>query len=188
MLKVVCIGDSLTYGYGVRESQSWVNLFRSNLNELVLNKGVNGDTTDGMLNRFHRDVISQKPTHAFILGGSNDLIMGSKMESFSLNMSSMVSLCTKSNISPILGIQPYMEPRMANLFWSEYTDFIEVNKEIKKYRDWVISYTKLNEIGYIDFNSVIEEGLSKYTKDEIYIDGVHLTPKGHELMASIIKI
>ncbi|WP_199873029.1 hypothetical protein [Inediibacterium massiliense] len=40
----------------------------------------------------------------------------------------------------------------------------------------------------IDFCSEINECVTKENKYEFYIDGVHLTPRGHKIMANIEKI
>lgn len=186
-MKVVCIGDSLTKGYGVRETEVWVSLFKNKQNIEVINEGINGDSTDGMRYRFHRDVVEYKPTHAIIMGGSNDLIMGLPIDVVISNISSMVKDSLEYNIFPIIGIQPPIDPEMANKYWSATTNFYKVNKEIQIYRDWVIGYVD-EKIGCIDFHNGIVEYLNMSNKREVFIDGVHLTPKGHELMAKRIPI
>jgi len=50
-MKLVCLGDSLTYGYKIKPSEAWPSLIISQKcdNVEVLNKGILGDTTGGML-------------------------------------------------------------------------------------------------------------------------------------------
>lgn len=38
-MKLVCIGDSLTYGYGVSSKSCWTELLKKHLNMEVINKG-----------------------------------------------------------------------------------------------------------------------------------------------------
>lgn len=187
-LNLSCIGDSLTYGFGVRGNESWVSLLKNKLEAQILNVGINGDTTDGMLYRFERDLVRHKPSRVIIMGGTNDLIMGGNITSIIKNIDSLVKKSFNNNIIPIIGIQPKTDPYMANLYWSEYTDFKEVNEELRKYREWVLGYCNNMKIAYIDFYKEIEDNLNKYNKEDIFIDGVHFTPLGHEIMASIVEI
>lgn len=50
-MKLICIGDSLTFGYGVRPSQRWTRLCAQETGWEIVNKGISGDTTGGMLVR-----------------------------------------------------------------------------------------------------------------------------------------
>lgn len=64
--KIVCIGDSLTEGYGLDKNMAWPALLQNRLNITVVNSGISGDTTSGMLARFYPDVIQHRPTHVII--------------------------------------------------------------------------------------------------------------------------
>ena len=50
-MKLICLGDSLTFGYGVRVSQRWTHLCAQDTGWKIVNEGVSGDTTGGMLAR-----------------------------------------------------------------------------------------------------------------------------------------
>ena len=50
-MKLICIGDSLTFGYGVRPSQRWTRLCAQETGWEIVNEGISGDTTGGMLVR-----------------------------------------------------------------------------------------------------------------------------------------
>ena len=65
-LEIVCIGDSLTYGYKLKKSEVWTKLIENKYGIKVLNKGINGDSTGGMLSRFYRDVVGNKSSYVFI--------------------------------------------------------------------------------------------------------------------------
>ncbi|MDM0585184.1 SGNH/GDSL hydrolase family protein [Clostridium perfringens] len=51
-MNIICIGDSLTFGYGVGQENSWVSLLNDEKNKFI-NKGVNGDTSTGILSRIY---------------------------------------------------------------------------------------------------------------------------------------
>ena len=55
-MKIICIGDSLTEGYGVGRPENWVTLLNERSENDIINKGISGDTTGGMLARFQKDV------------------------------------------------------------------------------------------------------------------------------------
>ena len=77
-MEIICIGDSLTYGYGVRRTQRWTELATERSGWKLINHGVCGDTTGGMLVRMReilRDLHSGKDERCFLLmGGYNDLV------------------------------------------------------------------------------------------------------------------
>ena len=79
-IKIACIGDSITFGYEIEETQKWTTLLSEELNVEVVNCGINGDTTAGMLSRFDAILDLHKPTHVIITGGTNDLWFGLKDE------------------------------------------------------------------------------------------------------------
>ena len=79
-MKIVCLGDSLTYGFGVSRSNSWTNIVNKETRLEIVNKGINGDTTSGMLARFNEDVVKNSPDIVFIMGGTNDFIAGAGMK------------------------------------------------------------------------------------------------------------
>jgi acyl-CoA thioesterase I len=56
-MKIVCIGDSLTEGLGVDKQKSWPIILGELGKMVVINKGISGDTTSGMVSRFYQDVI-----------------------------------------------------------------------------------------------------------------------------------
>ena len=102
--KFVCIGDSITFGYEMEESQRWTNLLSKELDVQIINSGVNGDTTAGMLARFRVDVIEHEPTHIIIAGGTNDLWFGLKDDYIISNVFTMARHAKSYNILPIIGI------------------------------------------------------------------------------------
>ena len=47
-MRMICIGDSLTYGFGVPVESSWVEILNRESRAQVINKGISGDTSGGM--------------------------------------------------------------------------------------------------------------------------------------------
>ena len=92
-MKIVALGDSLTVGEtGFTVSadelavpypkclcflaEEYLRSRQSDVKVDVINKGVNGDLTSGMLERFSRDVVDEKADYVIILGGTNDIGWG----------------------------------------------------------------------------------------------------------------
>lgn len=73
---LVCLGDSIVYGYGVSSRYAWPYLASKTLGINILNKGENGDTADGMNVRFMEDVVWNHPKEVFVMAGANDILMG----------------------------------------------------------------------------------------------------------------
>ena len=71
-MKIYCLGDSLTTGYGVSGSDCWVRRVAAKTGFEMINAGLNGDVTLGMAARFYRDTESMHPDLMFLLGGGND--------------------------------------------------------------------------------------------------------------------
>ena len=71
-VKIVCLGDSLTYGFPYGPQASWVTYLSNAYGPGLCNAGVNGNTMEDMAARFDRDVLAKKPAMVVILGGTND--------------------------------------------------------------------------------------------------------------------
>lgn len=186
-MKFVCIGDSLTFGYGVSKKNSWIELTRSELNLDLINKGVNGDTTAGMLSRSYKDVIENSPDYVIIMGGCNDFMCDRSLDLVTSNLSELAEESLKHNIVPIIGIEPLLSALIARERWSRNLNYENINSTQSSYRNWIITFCNENNINYIDFQKCFELSLKNKFPEELYIDGVHPTPFGHKLMAKCVK-
>jgi acyl-CoA thioesterase-1 len=77
---LLCLGDSLTAGYGLDEHQAWPALLQARLDHerldwRVINAGVSGDTTAGARRRLDW-LLKTRPTAAFVCLGGNDGLRG----------------------------------------------------------------------------------------------------------------
>lgn len=71
-MKIICIGDSITYGQNVRACEAWPAILERLTGHDVRNAGVCGDTTRLGLERFPRDVQLHKPDAVVVQYGCND--------------------------------------------------------------------------------------------------------------------
>ena len=98
MIDFIFLGDSLTFGYGVKPKDNWVHKLSEYLKLNILNKGVNGNTTTDMLFRFYEDVVSNSPKSLFIMGGTNDLLSNRPVSKIIENMEVMIKEAFAKNI------------------------------------------------------------------------------------------
>lgn len=179
-MKVVCLGDSFTRGFGVSEEQCWVNLLNKKIEGEFVNKGVSGDTTGGMLARFYRDVVDEKPRYVLIGGGFNDFLAGVERSVCQGNLMSLVHQAYHNSIIPILIIEPCGNEEQFKLNWSSFVDIDEIQKTYLQYREWIKGFSRTFDLFYIDLYAVTNN--SRF-RENYYIDGIHITPEGHEIVA-----
>jgi lysophospholipase L1-like esterase len=74
MKTIVCHGDSLTQASDIDRNFIWPTLVQNRLQVNIINSGIGGDTTGGLLGRFYHDVVHQQADLVVILGGTNDLL------------------------------------------------------------------------------------------------------------------
>ncbi|OFI06990.1 esterase TesA precursor [Clostridium acetireducens DSM 10703] len=183
-MKIICIGDSLTYGFGVNSGECWVDLLRNKLNLEIINKGINGDTTFGILKRRFEDIYNYKPSYVILMGGSNDFFLGYSIKDVVNNISTLLNELKEKSITPILALQPPILTDMAEVFWCDDSlNYKEVKNNVLKYVNWAKEYTTRNNILLINFHdkfNLIKEDIHKY-----YSDGLHLNSKGNKIMFTI---
>jgi len=74
--KIICFGDSLTYGTGASSGKDYPSQLSQMISRPVINAGVPGDTTARALQRLERDVLAYAPDIVLITLGGNDLKNG----------------------------------------------------------------------------------------------------------------
>ncbi|GIM29627.1 peptidase [Clostridium polyendosporum] len=175
-MKIICIGDSLTFGYGVNLGNSWVDLLRNKTKNEIINKGVNGDTTTGMLSRFSTDVTNHSPDMVSIMAGTNDLLMGRDLNTIVDNILLMIKESTDNNIIPIVIIPPLTLPNLAKKRWYSTVNYDFINSQICSLKDKLTSKCGELHIKLINFSSIVP------LEEDYFSDGVHPNEKGHTLM------
>lgn len=174
--KFIFIGDSLTFGYGLRTGEGWVNNINKYLPFQIINKGINGDTTASMLNRFYSDVTSINPDKVFIMGGTNDLLRGQSVPYIITNIEAMINDIEDKEI--YLGIPPCIIKEMAQNLFMPSTLYSYCTNTLPLLRDAIIKLANKYNISYIDFYSLSIKNINQ----NIFNDGIHLNAFGNDLM------
>lgn len=174
-MKLLCLGDSLTEGYNILQSLRWTDLLQRDLNIEIVNCGISGDTTTGMLGRCERLLIEHVPTHMIVLGGTNDLWFGLNDEHIISNIHAISRQAKFHLVESIIGIPP----PSVNL---NELNFIEENYSecIRSFQNTLMDYSIGDEKPYINFslNMKIEHFLE---------DGVHPNQDGQIIMKENAK-
>ncbi|GAW91453.1 SGNH/GDSL hydrolase family protein [Calderihabitans maritimus] len=170
--KVVCLGDSITYGYPFGPSWSWVYLTEKKTGIPMENRGINGDTTEDMLRRFDKHVTEANPSHVILLGGTNDAAVGRNLNYILGNFCRLVSKARENNIQPILGL---LVPSL-DLF---------LEAQLQKIRHRLRDYARQEGLVIIDFfSALLNEGTGK-AEERYFIDDVHPSREGYQAMAQV---
>lgn len=184
-MKIVCIGDSITYGYSLSRKDTWVSLSQEKTGFKILNKGINGDTVIGMLSRFERDVLKEKPDIMFFMGGSNDIFLSNEFISVKSSLSSIVRQSIANRILPVIATPiPFFMENISDIY-NNFINFSDCIKMFQSYRNWILEYSNLFDLNTIDYFYIFNEYFKSNNYNEYYLDGLHLNRKGNELFAKI---
>lgn len=173
---IIFLGDSLTFGYGVPKQSSWAYKLTQEFSFSSLNKACNGDTTPSMLSRYYNDVLIYCPSKIFIMGGTNDLLLGRSVISIINNIELMIKDGLNINSEIIIGIPPRIIGKVANILFSPSHLYAYAERELLILKNELIKLCNNYEIQFINFYD------ATLNKNDIYLDGIHLTSSGHELM------
>ncbi|MBO8158430.1 MAG: GDSL family lipase [Thermosyntropha sp.] len=174
-LRIVCLGDSITYGFPYGPEFSWVKMMSSAIDGVIINKGINGNTTEDMLQRFKRDVLDLKPDYVIITGGINDVVQGESLAAITFNIEQMVSLAREQNIKVILGIPTPV-------------DYSAWERVLQNLRNWISDFTQNQNIPIINFCAAFYDENKNLRKELLLPDGGHPTQEGYREMFKQIDL
>lgn len=179
----IFIGDSLTFGYGVPKSKCWVEIFKSSslskdMNLNIINKGINGNTTTDMLNRFTEDVAMLNPKKIFIMGGTNDLLSNRPINLIIVNIELMLKEALTTTQDVFLGIPPKIIKEDAYRLFMPSSTYNYCESTLPELSKELIKLCKKYKVNYIDFYNLTQ----KINPSGIFLDGIHFTEEGHKLL------
>lgn len=166
--KIVALGDSLTIGFPFEQRYSWPGILEREKGLNIINMGINGDTVEGMLERFYDHVVKLSPDLVVITGGTNDVFNKVPLDLMKKNLLEMIKRAEANEITPVIGIIPPIDEPTLRLKLKGFVDFL---------RDLKHHYST------IDFYSALVDEKEDRIKEEYDLDGVHPNKKGYEKMA-----
>jgi lysophospholipase L1-like esterase len=151
------------------------------LNELferndIVNRGIGGDITYGVLNRID-DYLVDSPKCIFLKIGVNDFFWGFHIDSVKLNYVKIVDKIAYKNI-PLFIIS-------TNQTSDKFKNSEKINKQVKQLNLFLSQLTSCSNVVFVDINKDLtnEDGL----KNEFTPDGIHLNHKGYLVFKKSIQ-
>lgn len=175
-MKLVCIGDSLTYGYGIDPKKSWVSHMTEKLDFPVINEGVPGNRTSEMLARFDDSVLRHHPTHMLIMGGTNDVMMSTPTQETCECLRRVLLMAKENRVIPILMLPIPVNTLLVEKTWFVDRDYGEANKDLEEICQQMKVYCQDQSIQIVDLFHLqtVEAWQSTYIAD-----GIHINEAGH---------
>ena len=188
---IIAFGDSLTVGYQsptegdeFPQPVPYTTLLRMRVDEMLrkrasgfrvefLNRGMVGELTDDMAERFGSDVLGPRPDAVIILGGSNDLGWGINPSSVAEKLAGMYDQARRNGVRPVSctvpsvrGYDEGIKPRL------------QLNGLIKRYSEAL-------GVTCVDLFTATSDSAGRL-REEYSNDGLHLSPRGYEAMGEAV--
>ena len=174
-MRIVCLGDSITWGFPMGPMYSWVHMLAETLQVHIVNKGINGDTTAGMNYRFDRDVTAYDPSHVVIMGGANDVVFEDSIDQVIQNYEEMARKAQQAGIKVILGLPTPID--------DEYYE-----EMLSQLRNWLVAFAQENQFQVIDFSAAFYDEQGELRTELLLADGGHPAITGYIEMFKQIDI
>ncbi len=172
--KLLILGDSISAGYGLKESENWVQLLKTSLKTSgeklqIINSSISGDTTIGGLSRIESDLLEYKPNYVLIELGGNDALRGYPIEKIKSNLLKIVDTSFAAEANPII-----MQIRIPPNYGKNYVAaFEDIYSEIAEEKN-IPKMTFLLEKVALD-------------KSLMQLDGIHPNQKAQEIIADQVR-
>lgn len=175
---IVFFGDSITYGYNIKEFFD---------DHYVVNSGINGDQTTDLLDNIDKRLYEYNPSKVFLLIGINDIYKNRDEKEIVDNIRKIVKqIKLKRKNTEIFVESVYPINRNAEEPTSMFKNENLTNEAVISLNKRIQKLCKEENITYINvFASLADDdgSLKKvYTKD-----GVHLTDLGYHKVTNILK-
>ena len=183
-MRVFCLGDSLTAGYGVRPNECWRELAARETGVELIDGGMNGDSSWGMNYRFRRDVLPSPPDLLFLMGGGNDMLRDGNDRMARVNFEEIAHGAAAAGIPLMIGLPCPFVPELAREFWSPDIDYLEAQLALEGWVDWLRELAAERDAPLCDFYGIFAAMPPAWRRMH-YIDGLHPTREGHQAMAVV---
>ena len=159
---ILAFGDSITYGFGVEEEESYPAQLQKRTGIRVINGGVSGEESSEGLERLPK-LLEQKPDLVILCHGGNDIIRKRSDEKLKANLIQMIETIKASGAKVLLvGV-----PNFGILGFNTHSIYAEVAKETEVFFE--------------------EDVLSKVlSKNELKIDYIHPNEKGYKIIVDAV--
>ena len=178
-MKIVCFGDSNTYGYDPRSyfgerlprEERWVDIMAEKLGYIVVNAGENGreiPVKEWELDEINRLLIQEHPVDlVVIMLGTNDILQGKSASAIANAMERFLRQVPIDPCNIVLIAPPFLQ-------WGDWVtslNLINISHQVTE------AYRALSKTLGVQFVDAQE------WKPQLAFDGVHLSQKGHAAFA-----
>ncbi len=181
---VVALGDSLTFGYRMGDPYALDTrvpypvqlevMLHKRLNgrkqAFVINAGVNGDSTDGMIWRFGRVVAPEKPDVVVVWGGINDLGAARLPDAVMGNLVRLYGMCGEIGAKPVA---------------CTLTPTRRTSRGMLRLNDMIRAHASESGVALADLFPALADSEGNL-RQEYSDDGAHLTQAGYRRVAEVI--
>lgn len=171
---IIFLGNSITNG------GEWAELLR---NPHAKNRGISGDTTQGVLDRLST-ITKGKPSKIFLLIGTNDLSRGKSVDEVAKNVEKIVervkreSPKTKLYVQSVFPVNPKFNKFLGHM--NRQKDIAALNAKIK-------AIAARHGVTYIDVYKSLVTPSTDVMNPEYTNDGLHLLGKGYLKWVEVLK-
>lgn len=171
---IIFLGNSITNG------GEWAELLR---NPHAKNRGISGDTTQGVLDRLST-ITKGKPSKIFLLIGTNDLSRGKSVDEVAKNVEKIVervkreSPATKLYVQSVFPVNPKFNKFLGHM--NRQKDIAALNAKIK-------AIAARHGVTYIDVYKSLVTPSTDVMNPEYTNDGLHLLGKGYLKWVEVLK-
>ena len=172
--KLLILGDSISAGYGLKESENWVQLLETSLKTSIkglkiINSSISGDTTIGGLSRIERDLAEHKPNYVLVELGGNDALRGYPINKIKSNLLKIIDASFVAKANPII-----MQIRIPPNYGKNYVAAFEN------------IYSEIAEEKNIPMLTFLLEKVA-LDKSLMQLDGIHPNQKAQQIIANQVE-
>ncbi|MEZ9473546.1 SGNH/GDSL hydrolase family protein [Vibrio splendidus] len=162
--------DLVMFGDSITEWAPWADIFRD---VSMVNRGLAGDTTLGMLRRIGT-TLNVKPKLVCFMAGINDLAQGYDVEHIYQNYIDMLKVWQENDIRILVQSTLYVGSKLQGL-----------NPLVELLNSKISEYCSLQGIAFLDVNSILSP--NQLLSNEYSCDDLHLNAKAYQVWAEVLQ-
>ncbi|MDH5926535.1 GDSL-type esterase/lipase family protein [Vibrio lentus] len=162
--------DLVMFGDSITEWAPWADIFRD---ISMVNRGLAGDTTTGMLRRIDT-TLNVKPKLVCFMAGINDLAQGYDVDHIYQNYIDMLKVWQGNDIRILVQSTLYVGSKLQGL-----------NPSVELLNRKISEYCSQQGIAFLDVNSVLSP--NQLLSNEYSCDDLHLNAKAYQAWAEVLQ-
>ncbi|MEZ9448091.1 SGNH/GDSL hydrolase family protein [Vibrio splendidus] len=162
--------DLVMFGDSITEWAPWADIFRD---ISMVNRGLAGDTTTGMLRRIDT-TLNVKPKLVCFMAGINDLAQGYDVEHIYQNYIDMLKVWQENDIRILVQSTLYVGSKLQGL-----------NPSVELLNSKISEYCSQQGIAFLDVNSVLSP--NQLLSNEYSCDDLHLNAKAYQAWSKVLQ-